>query len=231
MDALRLFESPDAIALDKPAGISLATPGSSGKAETDPVARLAAACGERANPAWRLVHRLDVGTTGVVLLAKTASAHRALVECFQRGRVRKTYRALVWSCPEPPEGVFKDSLGRDPNDGRCMAVRAGGKPAATRYSVLERFPALADLRLSPETGRTHQIRVHLSAHACPVAGDDLYGSATRWESVAEPVLRRALAQLTHPLLHAERLEIPEMGIEVEAPLPADYRRCLEAARA
>jgi 23S rRNA-/tRNA-specific pseudouridylate synthase len=111
-----------------------------------------------------------------------------------------------------------------------MAVRRDGKRAATRYEVLQRFPGLSDLRLSPETGRTHQIRVHLSAHGCPVAGDDLYGVATRWESVEAPALRRALAQLTRPLLHAERLEIAGMGIDIQAPLPPDYQRCLAAAR-
>jgi len=227
---MRLFENADAVALDKPTGVSLATSSVPGRSNADAVARLAAACGERADTGWRLVHRLDVGTTGVVLVAKNEAAHRALAACFQQGRARKTYRALVWSCPEPPEGVFDDPLGRDPKDGRRMAVRRDGKRAVTRYALLERFPVLADLRLFPETGRTHQIRVHLSTHGCPVAGDDLYGSATRWQSVAEPALRRALAQLTHLLLHAERLEIPEMGIDVEAPLPPDYLRCLASAR-
>jgi len=224
---MRLLESGDAVALDKPAGVSLATSRSRGRDE-DAVERLTAACGEGAKTGWRLVHRLDVGTTGVVLLAKNEEAHRALAACFREGRVRKTYRALVWTCPEPAEGVFEDPLGRDPRDGRRMAVRPDGKRAATRYAVLARSPELADLRLFPETGRTHQIRVHLSAHGCPIAGDDLYGDALRWRSVGEPALRRALAQLTRPLLHAERLEIPEMGLDVASPLPADYVRCLIA---
>ena len=228
---MRLFENEDAVALDKPAGVSLATSGAPGRSERDAVDRLAAACGEGTGTGWRLVHRLDVGTTGVVLLARSEAAHRALAAAFQQRRARKTYRALAWSCPEPPEGTFEDPLGRDLKDGRRMAVRRDGKRAATRYAVLERFASLADLRLSPETGRTHQIRVHLAAHGCPVAGDDLYGSATRWQSVEAPALRRSLAQLTHPLLHAERLEIPGMGVDVEAPLPGDYLRCLAAARA
>jgi len=227
---MRLYETAEAVVLDKPAGVSLATSQAPGRSAKDAVARLTAACGEGAETGWRLVHRLDVGTTGVVLLAKSEAAHRVLAAAFQEGRARKTYRALVWSCPEPLEGVFEDPLGRDPRDGRRMAVRREGKRAVTRYAVLERFASLADLRLSPETGRTHQIRVHLSVHGCPVAGDDLYGSATRWQSVEAPALRRALAQLTHPLLHAERLEIPEMGIDAEAPLPADYLRCLAVAR-
>ena len=227
---MRLFENPELVVLDKPAGISLATSRAASRSEKDAVDRLAEACGEGTGTGWRLVHRLDVGTTGVVLLARSEAAHRALTDAFQQGRVRKTYRALTWSCPEPPQGLFEDPLGRDPRDGRRMAVRRDGKRAATRYAVLERFPALSDLSLFPETGRTHQIRVHLAAHGCPVAGDDLYGVATRWESVEAPALRRALAQLTHPLLHAERLEIADMGIDVQAPLPSDYLRCLEAAR-
>lgn len=227
---MRLFENAEAVALDKPAGVSLATSSAPGRSEQDAVARLTQACGEGTGTGWRLVHRLDVGTTGVVLLARSEAAHRTLTACFQEGRARKTYRALTWSCPEPPEGVFEEPLGRDPRDGRRMALRQDAKRAVTRYAVLERFPALADVRLNPETGRTHQIRVHLAAHGCPVAGDDLYGSATRWQTVQDPGLRRALAQLTHPLLHAERLEIPAMGIDVESPLPADYLRCLTTAR-
>jgi len=225
-----LFETPEVVALDKPAGVSLATSRSPDRSEEDAVARLTAACGEGVGTGWRLVHRLDVGTTGVVLLARSEAAHRALTACFQQGRARKTYRALVWSCPEPREGIFDDPLGRDPRDGRRMAVRPGGKRAVTRYAVLERFAALADLRLSPETGRTHQIRVHLNAHGSPIAGDDLYGDVTRWESVADMALRRSLARLIRPLLHAERIEIPSMGLDVSAELPADYVRLLETLR-
>ena len=111
-----------------------------------------------------------------------------------------------------------------------MAVRRGGKRAVTRYRTLAAFADFTDLALTPETGRTHQIRVHLTAHGHPIAGDDLYGDVTRWERVREPALRHALAQLTRPLLHAERIEIPEMGIDVSAPLPDDYVRTLEILR-
>ena len=112
-----------------------------------------------------------------------------------------------------------------------MAVRRGGKRAVTRYRTLAAFTDLADLALTPETGRTHQIRVHLTAHGHPIAGDDLYGDATRWESVREPALRRALAQLTRPLLHAERIEIPEIRLDVAAPLPTDHVRLLAVLNA
>ena len=103
-----------------------------------------------------------------------------------------------------------------------MKVRAGGKPAVTRYRTLARLSSVADLVLAPETGRTHQIRVHLAAHGHPIVGDELYGGATRWRGVRIPSHRRALAAAERPLLHAERLEIPEMGIDVAAPIPDDY---------
>ena len=224
---MKLFENAEVLALDKPAGVSMATSSAAGRSEADVVARLLAACGEPPDRGLRLVHRLDVGTTGVVLLARTDAGHRALLAAFQGGGARKTYRALVWGHPEPAEGVFGDPLGRDPRDGRRMKVRGDGKRAVTLYRTLRRFASLAELALSPETGRTHQLRVHLSAHGHPIAGDDLYGSATRWETLKDPAARRALARLTRPLLHAERIEIPGMGIDVHAPLPTDYVRALE----
>lgn len=224
---MKLFESAEVLALDKPPGLSMATSSAASRSEADVVARLLAACGEPPDRGLRLVHRLDVGTSGVVLLARTDAAHRALQGALQGGRAHKTYRALVWGRPGPSEGIYEDPLGRDPKDGRRMAVRRGGKRAVTRYRTLAAFTDFADLALTPETGRTHQLRVHLSAHGHPIAGDDLYGSGTRWESLKEPAARRALARLTRPLLHAERIEIPEMGIGISAPLPDDYIRALE----
>jgi 23S rRNA pseudouridine1911/1915/1917 synthase len=229
--AVKLFENADVLALDKPAGVSMATSSAPGRSETDILGRLLTAVGERPDQDLRLVHRLDVGTTGVVLLAKTDAGHRALSRAFQAGGARKTYRALVWGHPEPAEGLYDDPLGRDLEDGRRMKPRREGKRARTRYRTLERFSALADLALFPETGRTHQLRVHLAAHGHPIAGDDLYGSGRRWESLSEPGLRRALAQLTRPQLHAQRIEVPAMGLDVSSPLPADYLRSLEALRA
>ena len=225
---MTLFESPDVVALDKPPGVSMAASRASGLSEAQIVAGLLAACGRPPDSNLRLVHRLDVGTSGVVLLARNEAAHRSLSSAFQRGSVRKTYRALVYGHPEPADGLYDDPLGRDLRDGRRMAVRPDGKRAVTRYRSLAAYPDLADLTLSPETGRTHQIRVHLFAHGHPIAGDDLYGAATLWETVSEPALRRALAQLTRPLLHSERIEIPELALDVASPLPTDYTRLLDA---
>jgi 23S rRNA pseudouridine1911/1915/1917 synthase len=224
---MKLFESAEVLALDKPPGLSMATSTAPGRSEAEIVARLLAACAEKPDAGLRLVHRLDVGTSGVVLLARTDAAHRALQGALQGGQAHKTYRALVWGRPNPSEGIYEDPLGRDPKDGRRMAVRGGGKRAVTRYRTLAALADFADLALTPETGRTHQIRVHLTAHGHPIAGDDLYGKVTRWESLKDPSARRALARLTRPLLHAERIEVPEMGLDVSAPLPDDYVRTLE----
>jgi len=170
------------------------------------------------------------GTSGVVLFAKTPAAHRALSLSFQERRARKTYRALVWGHPVPAKGAIDHALGRDPKDGRKMRVWIDGKPSVTRYATLRRFSSVADLELHPETGRTHQIRVHLSATGHPIVGDDFYGGASRWHGVRDRALREALARLTRPLLHAERIEIPEMGLDVEAHLPEDYERVLALLR-
>src|SRR5205085_1527434 len=96
-----------------------------------------------------LVHRLDVGTSGVVLLARTKEAHAALTRAFQERRASKTYRALVYGHPVPARGLYEDPLARDPKDGRRMKTAPEGKPSLTHYETLRRFTGLADLRLSP----------------------------------------------------------------------------------
>ncbi len=227
-----LFGNDDVLALDKPPGVSMATSSKEGKSAEDVVRRLLAACGiVPPNPLPLLVHRLDAGTSGVVLLAVTREAHRALSLAFQERRARKTYRALVWGHPVPAKGTIDLALARDPKDGRKMRVERGGKPAVTRYATLRRLPSLSDLELRPETGRTHQIRVHLAAVGHPIAGDDFYGGASRWHGVRDPRLREALSRIARPLLHAARVEVLEMGIDVSAPLPGDYEEILASLAA
>ena len=225
---MTLIDTEEVLALEKPAGVSMATSSRIGKSAESVVRGLLEACGEKRDEELLLVHRLDIGTSGVVLLAKTAAAHRELSRAFQSGGVRKTYRALVWGHLRPPEGRIEDPLGRDPKDGRKMKILRGGKPAITHYKTLARLPSVSDLVLLPETGRTHQIRVHLSGRGHPIVGDDLYGGATRWRGVRLPIYRRALAAVRRPLLHAERVEIPQMAIDVRAPLPEDYESVLAA---
>jgi 23S rRNA pseudouridine1911/1915/1917 synthase len=221
-----LFEDPDVLALDKPPGVSMATSSRADKSAAAAVERLLLACKEAARPTLLLVHRLDLPTSGVVLLAKSDESHRALSRAFQSGGARKTYRALVWGHPVPAGGAWTEALGRDPRDGRRTKPRTDGKRAVTRYRTLWRPRAVADLELSPETGRTHQIRAHATAHGHPLVGDDLYGGATRWRGVRDAEVRRALAAVTRPLLHSARIEIPELSIDVSAPLPEDYESLL-----
>jgi 23S rRNA pseudouridine1911/1915/1917 synthase len=229
-----LYADERLVAINKPAGVSLATrraePGAA-------VARLlagvpAAECadlGLAADDLW-LVHRLDVGTSGLVLLARDAEAHRALAEAFERRAVAKLYVALVWGRPRPQAGRFESPLGPDRRDRRRMRVAADGRPAATAYRLLARAPHVALLLLAPATGRTHQIRVHLAHAGHPIVGDDLYGGP-RHRGVRDVRLRSLLAP-AHPFLHAWRLHLPATAATRElvlcAPLPDDFLAVLGA---
>jgi 23S rRNA pseudouridine1911/1915/1917 synthase len=225
---LILFENESYLALDKPSGLSMAT-----RAGNDPVARLLEAAGIGYSPEILLVHRLDVGTSGVVLLAKNSAAHRGMSLCFQRREVRKIYRAIAWGHPVPASGRIDASLALDRSDRRKMKVAAEGKASATDYRTLERPASISHLELSPATGRTHQIRVHLASKGHPVVGDDLYGGP-RWRGVRDSGLKRALESVSRLLLHAHRLEFtdPLTGsrISIESPEPDDFASLLSAAR-
>ena len=173
-----LLDRGDVVALDKPAGVSMATSSRDGSG-AEAVRRLLEACGEPDDPELLLVHRLDVGTSGVVLLARGEPAHRALSLAFQNRRAHKTYRALVWGRPAPPQGVFDDPLGRDPKDGRRMKVRADGKPARYQYRTLRACPRSSDLELR----RRPAARIR-SAFTCP-------RTATRSSATTSTAARRA----------------------------------------
>jgi 23S rRNA pseudouridine1911/1915/1917 synthase len=229
-----LYSDERMVALDKPAGVSLATrraePGAA-------VARLLAALpdAERdahalaADALW-LVHRLDVGTSGVVVLARDEDAHRDLARAFAARRVSKLYLALVWGHPRPAEGSWTFPLGPDRTDRRRMRVDEAGRAAATAYRVAGRAPGVSLVRLEPATGRTHQIRVHLAHAGHPVVGDDLYGGP-RHRGVRDPALRRLLDP-GHTLLHAWRVHLPATAagreLIVTAPPPADFAAALAA---
>lgn len=176
--------------------------------------------GEPARPG--IVHRLDKGTSGLLVVARTAPAYDALVEQLRRRAVERVYAALVWGSVEAPAGLIDAPVARGVRDPTRMAVSAGGKEARTRYRVETRYtdPApvsLLECRL--ETGRTHQIRVHLAAIGHPVVGDSRYRGA------------RAALDLPRPFLHAARLSFdhPATGerLSFSSPLPADLQVLLD----
>jgi RluA family pseudouridine synthase len=215
-----LYEDRWLIVVDKPPGVSLA----SGRGEESrAVRRLLSAAGIAEDANARLVHRLDAGTSGVVLLARDALSHRRMSEAFQARRVEKTYEAIVRGTLEPREGEIDGPIAIDRRDRRRMAVDPRGKSARTFYRVLRRLDGACLVCLEPRTGRTHQIRVHLAARGHPVLGDRLYGGP---RSIGRLVIAR-------PLLHARSLEFfhPATGerMRIRAPRPKDFRSALEAA--
>jgi len=223
-----LFESDRFLAVEKPCGVSMATRRGDPAGEAGVVAALGLP------PAGlQLIHRLDVGTSGVVLLARDPEAHRAASRLFQERAVAKVYRAIVWGRPAPARGTIDAPLALDRVDRRRMRVDRSGKPAITRYETIERFPSITSLELRPETGRTHQIRVHLASLGHPIVGDDLY-AGPRWRGVRDSRFRRALAAAGGLMLHAASLSFldPFTGAEhvIRSGDPPRFRAIREAAR-
>jgi 23S rRNA pseudouridine1911/1915/1917 synthase len=185
-----------------------------------------------------IVHRLDKDTSGLLVVAKTHRAHLALVAALAARRVRRVYRALVWG-RLIGEGRIEAAIGRDPHDRKRMAVLSrGGKEAITTYLGRESFDFLSDVELTLQTGRTHQIRVHLAFCGHPVFGDPRYGGRTRPLARLAADQRRAaqrlLTLMRRQALHAERLEFehPETGcvLRFAAPPPDDFSSLVEALR-
>jgi 23S rRNA pseudouridine1911/1915/1917 synthase len=169
-----------------------------------------------------VVHRLDVGTTGLMVVAKTEHAYSVLKAAFRERTVDKHYAALVQGHPDPTRGTIDAPIDRHPTHDYRWAVVAGGRPSVTHYETVEAFRAASLLQVRLETGRTHQIRVHLSAVRHPCVGDLTYG--------ADPTLAERLG-LDRQWLHASRLgfEHPRDGhrVEVESAPPTDLRRALD----
>ncbi len=188
--------------------------------------------GERGRPG--IVHRLDRDTSGTIVVAKTDAAHYALAEMFSRREVGKTYHALVWGSPEPPDGEIDLPIGRNRTNPTKMAV--GGiksRPAMTRYRTLENLPGFAWLEIDLLTGRTHQIRVHMQAIHHPVVGDPVYGGV-QWRGIQNPEIRNALKRLDRQVLHASELRFdhPVTGkaMKFRAPFPQDMQELLQVIR-
>lgn len=218
-----LYDDDDLLVIDKPVGVAAhPSPGWDGPTV---IGGLAAA-GYRISTSGAaerqgIVHRLDVGTTGVMVVAKSESAYTSLKAQFKERTVDKIYRAIAQGLLDPLEGTIDAPIDRHPTADYKMAVMSGGRPSITHYATLEAFPYASLVEVHLETGRTHQIRVHFSAMRHPLVGDLTYG--------ADPSLAQRLG-LTRPALHAARLEIDHPGtgerLIVQSPDPADFTEAL-----
>jgi 23S rRNA pseudouridine1911/1915/1917 synthase len=217
------YDDDDVVVVDKPVGVAAhPTPGWTGPT----VLQGLAAMGYRiatsgAAERQGIVHRLDAGTTGLMVVAKSERAYSVLKRAFKARTVDKRYAALVQGHPDPTSGTIDAPIDRHPAADR-FAVVAGGRPSVTHYETVEAFPAATLLDIKLETGRTHQIRVHMAAIRHPCVGDLGYG--------ADPTLARRLG-LQRQWLHARALgfEHPGTGewLAVESPFPGDLQHALD----
>jgi 23S rRNA pseudouridine1911/1915/1917 synthase len=219
-----IYADDDIAIVDKPVGVAAhPSPGWTGPTVIGGVAAL----GHRVSTSGAaerqgVVHRLDVGTTGLMVVAKSERAYSALKRAFKEREVDKRYHAIVQGHPDPSRGTIDAPIDRHPSADWKWAVVSGGRPSVTHYDTIEAFPAASLLDVRLETGRTHQIRVHFSALRHPCVGDLTYG--------ADPTLGARLG-LTRQWLHAKRLGFVHPGtgehVEFESPYPADLARALE----
>jgi 23S rRNA pseudouridine1911/1915/1917 synthase len=224
-----VYEDDDVLVVNKPAGM-VVHPAYGHRQGTLVNALLARypdlAVGDRGRPG--IVHRLDRDTSGLIVVAKTEDALQHLRRQFKSRKVQKTYLTLVHGRPPAMEGIIEAPMGRDPHQRQRMAVVAGGRAARTHYRLLEDLGDYSLLTVSPETGRTHQIRVHLAWLGVPVVGDRVYGR--------ERGARRAKYDMAlgRQFLHAWRLSFERLGgkgaVMLEAPLPADLQQTINALR-
>ena len=219
-----VYDDSDVIVVDKPAGVAAhPSPGWRGPtviggviADGYQVSTSGAA--ERQG----VVHRLDVGTTGLMVIAKNENSYSNLKQQFRDRTVTKVYHALVQGHMDPTEGTIDAPIDRHPREDYRFAVVADGKPSITHYKALEFFPAVSLLEIELETGRTHQIRVHFSALRHPLVGDMTYGAD---HTIAERL------EISRPWLHARELKFihPASGAEIAffSEYPSDLTRSLE----
>jgi 23S rRNA pseudouridine1911/1915/1917 synthase len=210
-----LYEDGDVIVIDKPRGVAAhATPGWTGPTVTGGLAAAGhtiatSGAAERQG----VVHRLDANTTGVMVVAKSERAYSSLKQAFRERTVDKRYHALVQGHPDPLRGTVDAPIGRHPSGDGRFAVVSDGRPSVTHYDTLEAFRAASLVSVHLETGRTHQIRVHMSALRHPCVGDLLYG--------ADPVLAAHLG-LTRQWLHAVSLTFAHPGDDREVTFTSEY---------
>jgi 23S rRNA pseudouridine1911/1915/1917 synthase len=182
-----------------------------------------------------IVHRLDKDTSGVMVVAKEDQAFHHLTKQFKNRTVEKVYSAIVYGKFASSEGIIDSAIGRHPNERKRMSTRTkGGRTALTRWKKAEEFDGCTLLEIFPHTGRTHQIRVHLSSIGHPVLGDPLYGRKGRPGAIRDLVLKECVRRIDRQALHAQRLRFthPRTGERIEffAPIPQDMKDALEWLR-
>jgi len=228
-----VHEDADLVVLNKPAGLTV-HPGAGRPDRTLQNALLHRYPQTRRLDRGGLVHRLDKDTSGLLVVALSERALRRLVEAMAARRVRREYDALVMGLV-PAGGTVRAAVGRHPRDRTKMTVLASGRPAVTHYRVLERFAQHTHLRVKLETGRTHQIRVHMSHIRHPVLGDPVYGGRTQRGVGLPEALRQKIAAFPRQALHARELEFahPVSGAHLTFTRepPDDFRGLLDALRA
>lgn len=222
-----VHDDADIVVVDKPLGVAAhPTPGWKGPTVLEGLLAAGYRLAESgAAERQGVVHRLDVGTTGLMVLAKSEHAYRLLKRAFKQRTVDKRYHAVVQGHPDPLRGTVDAPIDRHPSGDGRFAVVAGGRPAITHYDTIEAFRAASLLEIKLETGRTHQIRVHMAAVRHPCVGDRLYG--------ADPTLAAKLG-IARQWLHAVRLGFTHPGdgswAEFTSDYPDDLGRALEALR-
>lgn len=228
-----LYEDQDVIVVNKPAGM-VVHPGAGNPAGTLVNALLAhchdlSGIGGKIRPG--IVHRIDKDTSGVIVAAKNDRAHLALARQFSEHTIKRIYLAIVYGLPKTDSGRIESEIGRHPVDRTKMSSKARhGKHAATHWKVLGRFEGASLLRLRLETGRTHQIRVHLSEAGHPLVGDQLYGTSGRLAGIRDNRARAILKTLGRQALHAKTLGFvhPLTGqyLEFDTELPDDMAQII-----
>jgi len=177
-------------------------------------------------PRAGIVHRLDKNTTGLMVVAKTLKSHHYLVDILQAREIKREYEAIVHGVMTAG-GTIDAPIGRHPNDRKRMAVNESGKPAVTHYRVIKRFRSHTWVRVQLETGRTHQIRVHMAHKRYPIVGDPVYGGRMRLLAGASDELQDCLRHFSRQALHAVQLTLqhPQTGemMTWESPLPEDIQ--------